>query len=204
MTIFTGGAFAQDFKDIKLPDPCTTGGMPIREALKARQTGRVFSDKALDLQMISDLLWAAYGINRTASGKRTAPSARNFQEMTLYIALPAGVYQWNSKENILVAYLAGDQRAKMGKQPFVATAPMVIVLVADFEKYGDMTAEQTSFYSGIDCGYISQNIYLFCASEKLVTVVLGSIDRDEIGKLLSLKEKQKVVVAQPVGYPGEE
>jgi SagB-type dehydrogenase family enzyme len=204
MTLLAGGSFAQELKNIVLPAPVMTGGMPIMDALKVRQTGRVFSETPLSQQQLSNLLWAAFGINRVESGKRTAPSARNFQETTLYIALPEGIYQWDAKENILKPVVAGDHRAKMGKQPFVGTAPLVLVFVADYEKYGDMPVEKMEFYAGIDAGYISQNIYLYCASEKLSTVVLGSVDKEEVGKLLQLKGKLKVVVSQPVGFPGEE
>ncbi len=198
------GIVAQESKDIQLPAPRTSGGMPLMDALKVRQTGRVFNEQALEWQQVSDLLWAAWGINRPESGRRTAPSARNFQETTLYVSLKSGIYQWNEKSNVLSLLVAGDQRDKIGRQPFVATAPLIVIFVADYAKYGDMTPEQSSFYSGIDAGYISQNLYLYCASAKLSTVVLGSVNRDEVSKLLNLGEKQKVVVAQPVGYPGEE
>jgi len=204
LSAIIGNGFSQELKNINLPDPQTTGGMPLRDALMVRQSGRVYSDQAIEMQQIADLLWAAFGINRPASGKRTAPSARNFQEISLYVVLPAGIYKWDAKANQLIGVLAGDHRSKIGTQPFVGTAPMILLLVADHEKYGEMTKEKTEFYSGIDAGYISQNIYLFCASEKLSTVVLGSIDRVELGKLLKLPETQKVVVGQPVGWPGEE
>lgn len=198
------GMMAQESKDIQLPAPKTSGGMPLMDALKLRQTGRAFSDQNLELQQVADLLWAAWGINRPESGRRTAPSARNFQETTLYVTLKTGIYKWDEKSNLLSLVVAGDQRDMIGRQPFVATAPLIVIFVADYSKYGDMSPEQCSFYSGIDAGYISQNLYLYCASEKLSTVVLGSVNRDEVSKLLKLGEQQKVVVAQPVGYPGEE
>lgn len=204
MMALTSPGFSQELKPVQLPAPRTTGGMPLMDALKLRQTGRVFSDQRLEMQQLADVLWAAWGINRPESGKRTAPSARNFQETTLYVVLPEGIYKWDAKANLLEGVLAGDYRDKIGRQPFVATAPVIILLVADYTKYGEMSKEQCEFYAGIDAGYISQNIYLWCASEKLSTVVLGSVNRDEIAKLLKLPEKQRVVVGQPVGYPGEE
>jgi SagB-type dehydrogenase family enzyme len=197
-------SMAQDLKEIKLPAPVMSGGMPLMQALKERKTQRSFSPEMPEWQTVSNLLWAAYGINRPESGKRTVPSARNFQEMTLYVALKEGVYKWDAVTNVLTPVVSGDHRAEFGRQDFVETAPLIIAIVADYSKYNDMTAEQKEFYAGIDAGYISQNIYLFCASEKMATVVLGSVNKPEVGKLLKLGDKEKVTVCQPVGYPGAE
>ena len=187
--------FAQD---IQLPTPRKTGGLPLMEALNARQTGRDFSSKPLDEQMLSDLLWAALGINRP-DGKRTAPSARNMQEIDLYVALPSGLYLYEAKQNVLEQIFSDDIREQTGKQPFTQRAPVNLIYVAETKRMrGD-----TTFYSAVDTGYISQNVYLFCASEGLNTVVLGMVDKDALHKAMKLKPSQLVILTQPVGFPPE-
>jgi len=190
-------------QEIALPAPGMTGGKPLMEALKDRKTGRSFSAKPLEMQMISDLLWAANGINRPESGKRTAPSAVNYQETDLYVCLPAGIYLYDAEKNVLKLMVSGDLRAKMGKQDFVAEAPLVLVYVADFARMGKSSDKDKEIYAGIDVGFISQNVYLYCASAELSTVVLGYIDKDEMAKVLKLSETQKVILSQPVGWPGD-
>ncbi len=190
-------------QDIALPAPNMKGGKPLMEALKDRKTSREFSKQELEPQMISDLLWAAYGINRPETGKRTAPSAMNNQETDLYVCLSTGVYIYDAEKNLLKFSQNKDLRAKMGKQEFVADAPLVIVFVADYAKMGKSSDQDKEVYAGIDVGYISQNIYLFCASENLATVVLGWIDKEDMSKLLNLSETQKVILSQVVGFPEE-
>ncbi len=191
----TAQVFAQD---IKLPEPQKTGGMPLMEALNARQTQRTFSAKPLSEQQLANLLWAAFGINRP-DGKRTAPSARNMQEIQIYAALPSGLYLYQAKSNTLERILAQDIRAQTGKQPFVKTAPVTLIFVSDY----DRMKNQSEFYSAVDTGYISQNVYLFCASEKLHTVVLGSVDKEALQAAMKLTPNQHIILTQPVGYPPE-
>jgi SagB-type dehydrogenase family enzyme len=188
---------------VKLPAPRMTGGKPLMEALKERKTGRSFLDKPLDQQMLSDLLWAAYGVNRPESGKRTAPSAMNKQEVTIYVSLKEGTYTYNATENTLEPAVAGDNRAKMGIQSFAGEAAVVLTYVADLSKTAG-TKESADMYSGADVGFISQNVYLYCASEGLSTVVMGYISRDKISDVLSLSKDMKPVFSQCVGYPAEE
>jgi len=182
--------FAQD---IHLPAPQTEGGRPLMQTLKNRQTSRVFSSRELDEQMLSNLLWAANGFNR--SDKRTAPTARNLQELEIYVTLPNGWYWYDAKNNVLVQKGTEDLRAHTGGQDFVATAPLNIVIVADTGK------QSSKEYYFIDAGYISQNIYLFCASEGLGTVVRGLVNREALAQAMNLSENQVIVVAQTVGYP---
>lgn len=185
---------------IQLPKPVTTGGKPLMDALNERISGREFLDSAMSEQQISNLLWAAYGINRSESGKRTAPSARNMQEFDIYLSLKKGIYCWKSDSNQLELIKEGDFRGRIGRQAFVASASLVLIFVADYDRMGEMEDVKKDFYSAADCGYISQNVYLFAASENLSTVVLGSVERDSVGLLLGLKESQKMVFAQPVGF----
>jgi len=186
---------------IQLPKPVTTGGKPLMEALSDRHSGREFTDTIMPLQQLSNLLWAAYGINRPEEQRRTAPSARNVQEFDLYVAQKSGVYLWKSDSNQLELIKAGDIRGRIGRQPFVASASVVLIFVADYDRMGKMEEDTKEFYSAADCGYISQNVYLFAASENLNTVVIGSVDRETVAILLGLKASQKVVFAQPVGKP---
>jgi len=180
-------------QNITLPAPQKTGGMPLMEALAKRSTARNF-DAARDLTplQISNLLWSAFGINRD-DGKRTAPSASNRQECDLYVLLKTGAYLYDAKTNTLTLVVAGDQREIGGTQPFVKNAPVTILIVADTSRVGKETA-------GEDAGFISQNMYLYCASEGLATGVRASVNRDQIAKVLSLKPAQWVALAQSAGY----
>jgi SagB-type dehydrogenase family enzyme len=183
--------FSCTAQDISLPSPSKTGGKPLMEALNDRQTTREYSDKELDEQTLSDLLWAAYGFNR--EDKRTAPSANNKQEFILYVVLKSGVYVYDAKANVLIQKVKGDFRAKTGKQEFVAVAPLNLVYVVDLKKN---SAEGAM----IDCGYISQNVYLYCASAGLGTVVRGWFDKENVRSALQLSEEEEPVLTQTVGY----
>ncbi len=187
-------------KPTKLTKPQMTGGMPLMEALLARQTQREYSSEKLPEQMLSNLLWAAFGINRPDSGKRTAPSAMNMQEIDIYVATADGLYLYDAKENALIPVLSEDIRAATGPQPFVKDAPVNLVFVADFAKMRG-SEENKVFYSATDTGFVSQNVYLFCASEGLATVVRGYVERDKLAKVMKLRDDQKIILAQTVGYP---
>jgi len=184
LTVLSFSLFAQD---IKLPAPQKTGGKPLMEALSLRQSTREFSDKELSQQTLSNLLWAAYGFNRP--DKRVVPSANNRQGFDVYVVLEKGVYLYDAKANQLILKAKGDHRACAGKQGFVATAPLNLIYVANSKE----TAR-------VDCGFISQDVYLFCASEDLGTVVRGSFDQDELHQLLNLSENAEVILTQTVGY----
>jgi SagB-type dehydrogenase family enzyme len=194
-------ALAQQPKYIDLPKPQMEGGMPVMQALKQRQSSREFSPEKLPLQTLSNLLWAAFGVNRPDSGKRTAPSAMNWQEIDIYVAAADGLYLYEPKSHRLQLIIPDDLRAKTGTQPFVATAPLNLVYVADLAKTGRSPSEETSLYTAADTGFIAQNVYLFCASEGLVTVVRGSVDRAALSKAMNLRSDQRIMLAQTVGYP---
>ncbi|HOJ31436.1 MAG TPA: SagB/ThcOx family dehydrogenase [bacterium] len=198
IVVFAG---ENEIQPVKLPKPQITGGKPLMEALSARKSMREFGSQELPLQTISNLLWAAFGINRPESGKRTAPSAANWQEIDIYIAIPKAVYVYDAKTNILKPVISGDLRAQFGRQAFVKTAPVVLAYVADYSKMGRASQTDKDFYAATDTGFISQNVYLFCASEGLNTVVLGVVDRDTLARTLNLKPEQKIILTQPVGYP---
>jgi SagB-type dehydrogenase family enzyme len=176
------------------------GGKPLMQALKERQTSRDFSAKKLPAQVLSDLLWAAFGVNRPESGKRTAPSARNWQEMEIYVVMEDGTYLYDPQSNKLRGVVKGDLRKMAGTQDFVAKAPLNLVYVADTTRMKGATQEDQTLYSGADTGFIGQNVYLFCASEGLATVVRGSVDRKALAVALKLSDKKKITLAQTVGY----
>ena len=198
---FAFPVFAEAPKTIQLPAPQMDGGMPLMKALKLRCTMREYSGEALPPQELSNLLWAACGVNRPEKGLRTAPTARNMQEIDVYVALADGLYLYDAKGNALTLVVAQDLREATGKQPFVKEAPVNLVFVADYARMGDGPKEMKEFYSATDTGYISQNVYLYCASAGLGTVVRGMVDRDALAKEMNLRDDQKVVLAQTVGYP---
>ena len=189
---------AQDLKPIPLPQPQTDGGRPLMQVLRERKTTREFAPDKLPQQLLSNLLWAAFGINRP-DGKRTAPSAMNWQEIDIYVAMSDGLFLYEAKGNRLEPVLAQDIRPATGTQSFVATAPLNLVYVADLSKAG--SGQETEMYTAADVGFISQNVYLFCASENLATVVRGSLDRVSLAKAMKLRADQRIILAQTVGYP---
>jgi SagB-type dehydrogenase family enzyme len=198
LILFGFTLFSQE--NISLPQPQKTGGMPLMEALAKRSTSRSFQPSELTNQQLSNLLWAAFGINRP-DGKRTAPSSRDIQETTLYVLLKTGVYTYDAKQNLLVQISADDIRSMAGKQDFVKNAPVQIVLVADLSKAGDSSFEEKLNTANIDAGYISQNIYLFCASDGLATGARGYVDKEALSPLLKLNRDQQIIIAHSVGYP---
>jgi nitroreductase len=193
-------AAAQTLSPMKLPPPRTDGGRPLMQVLKERHTTREFTLKPLSSQTLSDLLWAAFGINR-ADGHRTAPSARNWQEIDVYITLPEGAYVYDAKANVLQPVVAADLRAATGTQPYVGQAAVNLVYVSDGKKTGGASAEDRTTMTYADTGFIAQNVYLFCASEGLVSVVRASVDRAALGRRLNLRPEQQITLAQSVGYP---
>jgi len=191
-------AVAQDPNAIKLPAPQTQGGRPLMQVLKERKSTRDFKPGTLTAQMLSNLLWAAFGINRP-DGRRTAPSAMNWQEVSIFVATPEGVYVYDAQANALDPVLTGDFRAATGTQSFVRDAAVNLVYVSDLSKTGGSSEDE--MYAAADVGFIAQNVYLFCASEGLGAVVRGSVDKAALAKILKLRGAQKIILAQSVGYP---
>ena len=200
---FTPAARAAEPSPVQLPGPQMEGGKPLMQALKDRATARSFSDQKLSDQTLSNLLWAAFGINRPDSGRRTAPSAKNWQEIDVYVALPNGLFLYDAKGNKLVPVSGKDLRALTGSQAFVKDAALNLVYVADLSRTDQPGSLDREALSWADTGFISENVYLFCASEGLATVIRASIDRDALGKEMKLKPNQKIILSQSVGYPGK-
>jgi SagB-type dehydrogenase family enzyme len=192
---------AQELVPIQLPAPQVDTGKSLMQALKMRQSSRSFHSRLIPLQDLSNLLWAADGINRPESGKRTAPSAMNWQETDIYVVLPEGAYIYEAKTHRLDPVVAGDLRGSTGKQEFVKDAPLNLVYVVDNVKMSKANDEDKLLYSALDVGFIAQNVYLFCASQGFAVVVRGSVDRPPLEKLLKLRPSQRIILAQTVGYP---
>jgi SagB-type dehydrogenase family enzyme len=201
-SLFVQNLFAQD---ISLPAPDKTGGKPLMQVLNERQSIRSFTKENLTQQQLSDLLWAGWGINRADSKKRTAPSARNVQEIDVYVALPGGLYLYVAESNTLKQINNKDLRKLTGTQDFVAEAAINLVYVADMgkmkKKEGDEIKESDLLSSYSNTGFIAQNVYLYCASENLGCVIRGMVPKDQLAAEMGLRSNQKIILAQTVGVP---
>ncbi|MEN6332295.1 MAG: nitroreductase family protein [Smithella sp.] len=203
---FASSSIAADLNPVKLPPPDFKGGKSLMQSLQERKTSRSFSPRKLPPEVLSNLLWAACGINRPESGKRTAPSALNWQEISIYVAIEEGLYLYNAKTHTLDPVLKKDLRKNtvaflQPSRTQVANAPVQLIYVADYSKMGIGSGEDKIIYSSVDTGFIAQNVYLYCASAGLNTVVRGMVDKDRLAKDMQLRDQQKIVLVHTVGYP---
>jgi nitroreductase len=190
-------AATAEIKPIPLPPARQQGGMPLMNALMLRRSTREYSDRPLALQTLSDLLWAAFGINRP-SGDRTAPY--HFLVIDIYVVLSDGVWTYEPKTHSLQPCQSGDFRAATGLQDFVTQAAVNLVYVAHGERMKDVSPEDARLFASADASFIGQNVYLFCASEGLGSVFRGAVDRIKLAEMLNLPAQQFVAFAQTVGY----
>jgi len=204
-------ASAQDLQPIILPPPQIKGSKSLLAALQERRTNRNIRAERLPPQILSNLLWAAFGVNREKGnfGKagRTAASASNSQEIDLYVALPEGVYLYEAVPHRLMPVVAGDFRARSGRGA-AATAPVKIFYVADLARYvlegnpdrriNDSEVQKSYYYCAV--GLIAQNVYLFAASQGLAAW-FHNCDKTNTSKEFKLRPDQRVLFAQTVGYP---
>jgi SagB-type dehydrogenase family enzyme len=206
---FVSSVTAAELSPIKLLPPDMKAGKSLMQSLQERKTSRSFSTKKLSVQDLSNLLWAACGINRPESGKRTAPSASNRQEIDVYVAMEEGLYIYDVKAHELAPVLKSDLRRNTTTiiQPSrnsVADAAVQLIYVADYSRMAFYTNdEDKKFYSAADTGFIAQNVYLYCASAGLAAVVRGMVDRDGLTKDMKLRANQKITLVQAVGYQAE-
>jgi len=202
-----------ELQTIVLPKPEKEGGKSVLASLQERKTNRTISSKELPMQVISNLMWAGFGINRDSGGfgkkGRTAPSASNSQEIDLYVALPTGVYLYDALKHSLLPVVAGDFRARSTRSG-AATAPLNIFYITDLSRYdlgptqpdsgiGDPEVQKSYYFT--DTGFIAQNIYLFAASFGLAAW-FHNCDKENTITEFKLKPTQRVLFAQTVGYPG--
>lgn len=187
-------------KNVALPQPVRKGGMPLMEALDQRCSTRAFAENELPEQTLSNLLWAAWGVNREEDNKHTAPSSNNKQEIDVYVVKADGVYKYVPKGHFLEKMMDDDIRSLCGGQSFVATAPLNLIYVADLARTDqkDYSLEPIASYSNV--GFIAQNVNLYCASEGLGAVVRGWVDQEILQAKLHLKPSQKILLAQTVGF----
>jgi nitroreductase len=199
--IRAGTVPAEEGKSISLLRPRMDSGRLLMNALMERKSTRSFNREKLPIRVISSLLWAANGVNRPATGGRTVPSARNMQEVDVYVALPRGLYLYDGKSQLLRFVSSRDVRALTGTQPYVREAAVDLVFVADGARMNGVAPEERDLLAATTAGAMSQNVYLYCASEGLATVVRSSIDRPALSAAMGLRPEQKILLAQSVGYP---
>ena len=201
--LFASAMSAQSLKEIPLSVPNKTRGINVMKAFDNRHSDREFANKDLSIQDISDLLWAANGINRPADGKRTAPSALNKQDIDIYVFMKDGVYLYDAHKHSLKPIAEGDHRNIIaGGQDFVKTAPVCLVYISDLSRFGMGNTEQVKLMGAMDAGIVSQNVNLFCAGVGLSTVPRASMDQSALKKLLKLSDSQIPMMNNPVGHPG--
>jgi SagB-type dehydrogenase family enzyme len=213
LLLFMGPYFcsAQESNVIKLPPPQTDGGKPLMQALKLRQStrGNFGPEEKLSLQTLSNLLWAADGVNRP-NGYRTAPSAAGWQNIEIYVTTADGLFLYDASQHVLKVISREDVRATSGlegpaegkmKQDFAKTAPLSLIYVADMTKTRGMK------YQGEDVGVawsyanasaIAENVYLFCASEGLACILRAMLDPAQVAKSFKLRPEEKAILTQTI------
>jgi len=196
--LVVSSALAQELKPISLLKPRIDGGRLLMQALNLRQSEHLaYSPEKLPPQVLSNLLWAAYGVNRP-DGKRTAPSSTNVQSVDIYVAMAEGLYRYDAKAHQLEPVVADDIRPAVTEQ--AVAAPVDLIYVADTAKFKTSDEARTQS-TWAETGFVGQNVYLYCASEGLATVVRAGIDRAKLAPLMKLRPEQKITLDQPVGYP---
>jgi len=196
-----GVALASSGSRIELPPPVAKIGCDLIDALKARRSTREFAVRTLPAETLSNLLWAAFGVNRPRSGGRTAPSAHGWQEIGVYAALAQGLYRFDAAAHALERTVKQDLRALTGVQDFVGAAPVNLVYVADFARMSEASVDDRLFFAACDAAVIAQNVYLYCAAAGLAAVVRGQVDRKQLAPAMRLRRDQRIVLAQTVGFP---
>jgi SagB-type dehydrogenase family enzyme len=199
LILFGSFCAAQIADTIHLPDPVKLGGKPLMQALSDRHSSRNYEEKELSPRQMADMLWAAYGINRP-DGRRTVPSARNRQEIDLYITTASGTYLYDAEKNSLIGITGEDIRAKTGNQPFVKDAAVTILYVCNKSRSAASDETGALINAAFTAGACAQNVYLYCASEGLGSVVRGSFSKEELPTLLKLNDQQVIIMVQTVGY----
>jgi SagB-type dehydrogenase family enzyme len=191
----------EPLEPISLPPPNTSDGMPLMQALKNRKSTKTFSEQPVSRDQVSNLLWAAFGINRPESGKRTVATAVNCQDTDIYVVLDKATYVYDAQEHSLIPVVNRDLRSLAATQEYATVAPINLVYVSDYGRMDDRLGDKKPIYAAFHAGSISQNVHLYCASAGLGAVVRDSVNRDGLKNALNLRADQVVVMAQTVGYP---
>lgn len=202
LLLFVSTMNAQNLKEIRLHAPDKTRGTNVMKALADRHSAREFANKELSMQDLSDLLWAANGINRPSDGKRTAPSALNKQDIDVYVFTKEGAYLYDARQQVLKPIAEGDHRTLVaGGQDFVTTAPVCLVFVSDLSRFGIGASEHVKLMGAMDAAIVSQNVNLICAGIGLSTVPRATMDSEGLKRILKLSDSQLPFMNNPVGYP---
>jgi hypothetical protein len=196
-----GVAGAQALAPVALPAPRSDFGRSLGQSLRMRRSQRDFSSRPLPKQVLSELLWSAYGVNRPDTKDRTAPSWRHERETEIYAAMETGTWRYDPVAHQLLPQLAGDIRAQTGVQDFVTVAPLTLIYVSDATHMSGVAPQEQHRFAAADTGFIGQNVYLYCASELLACVFRGSLDAEQLSRTLKLAETQFIQFAQTIGYP---
>jgi nitroreductase len=194
-------AAGAEAKVIDLPAPWKDGGKPLAQALWARRSIREYADKPVPIEVLSNLLWSACGVNRPATADRTVPSWRHALESEIFVAAAGGAWSYDGKAHRLTLVVAQDIRAQTGVQDFVGSAPLDLVYVADGSRPQGASPDEKRLWAFTDVGFLGQNVYLFCASEGLATVFRASLDRARLAQTLRLSDTKFIICVQTVGYP---
>jgi SagB-type dehydrogenase family enzyme len=201
LIVFVSNLNAQEFKSIALNPPDINSGLTVMQAFSKRSSASAFTSEKLKLQDLSDLLWAANGINRLDSKKRTAPSAMNAQDIDIYVFLEEGVYIYNAGSNSIDPVVSGDQRVlAAGRQTEFANAAVILVLVTDISKFKSGEDSMKLSMAAMDAGMVSQNIAVFCAGTGLLTRPRATMDQPKLKEILKLKDTQYPLLNNPVSY----
>ncbi len=201
-----GLAFGADLNPPELaplPKLRSNPGRPLMDVLQERQSTRSFSTKPIAREILADLLWAAFGVNRPETGQRTAPSTMNLRSIDIYVMTADGCSRYDAESHGLVRVGKEDARALSGGQDSIRTAPVALVYVADHAKFGRLPEQERSFYAAADAGFIGQNVYLYCASAGLGCVVHMPGDRAGMGRALGLRPEQQIVLVHSIGYASD-
>lgn len=200
----TGAIHAQNNLGIVLNQPDLSRGMPVMKALSERASATEYDTTGFKIQDLSDLVWAANGINRAETGKRTAPSAMNSQDIDIYVIMKSGAYLYDAKMQLLVLINAGDYRLfAAGKQVDVARAPVNCVLVSDISRFKSGDDSSKLLWAAEDAGIVSQNISVFCAGVGFATRPRVTMDQQKLSEVLKLKASQHLMLNHPVSYKKE-
>jgi len=201
LLITTHSLFAQAAKTIVFNQPDKDRGYSVMKALSLRASATEFDTASIDLQDLSDLLWAANGINRPKEGKRTAPSAINAQDIDIYVFMKTGIYFYNAKKHLLELFVEDDRRNLIADmQAFVSRAPVILLLVSDISRFTFKNDSLKMIWAAEDAGIVSQNISLFCASAGLSTRPRAFMNQEKLRKVLKLKDSQHLMLNNPISY----
>jgi SagB-type dehydrogenase family enzyme len=199
-----GNLYAQEFKSITLNPPDKKRGLPVMQALEKRASASGFTSDKLSLKDLSDLLWAADGINRPELKKRTAPSAMNAQDIDVYVFMEEGVYIYNATLHSLDPIVSGDQRIlAAGRKTDIAKASVILLMVSDISRFPGGEDNMKLSMAAMDAGIVSQNISIFCAGVGFNTRPRATMDLVKLREILKLKDSQYPLLNNPVSYPAK-